>query len=365
MFRTPGYPVLLAPLFWIKGANPPVLWARVEAALLGTVAAGGVGWLSWRLFGSRAGWVGMTLSAFYPGAIATGALVLSEAPFGPAMLAHLALWIKAWKAPSPKATGGWALAAGVAAGVATLIRPSWLLFLPFGALAGLLLADGRKRQLGIAATMGLGLVVVMTPWWVRGVRLTGHFVPTTLQVGASLYDGLGPQATGASDMDFVSRFVQEERRREADPETLEYRLDRRMRDEALAWARAHPAEAVRLAGVKFCRMWNLWPNEPRFSSAVPRLVILLSYLPVVVLAIVGAVMTFRRGLPYMLCWLPAVYFTLLHMVFVSSLRYRQPAMLGLMVLAAGALAHASKNVPVKAREPNSSLRTPTNIHEES
>jgi len=61
------------------------------------------------------------------------------------------------------------------------------------------------------------------------------------------------------------------------------------------------------------------------------------YVPIVLLALLGAAATIRRGWPYVLCWLPAAYFSLLHMVFVSSIRYRQPAMLGLMILAGGAL----------------------------
>jgi hypothetical protein len=52
-----------------------------------------------------------------------------------------------------------------------------------------------------------------------------------------------------------------------------------------------------------------------------------------------------RGWPYVLCVLPAVYFTGLHVVFVGSIRYRQPAMLPLIVLAAGFIARWLERPP--------------------
>jgi hypothetical protein len=192
----------------------------------------------------------------------------------------------------------------------------------------------------------------MLPWWVRNARLTDHFVPTTLQVGASLYDGLNPNATGGSNMeDFVQRFVASQRSRDAATGqagnrtdagatvAFEWRLDRLLRDEALRWAWAHPAGVLRLAGIKLLRMWNVWPNEPRLSASwTVRLAVLFTYTPLLIFAIIGAWRTVGRGWPYTLCWLPAVYLTMLHVVFVSSIRYREPAMLALLALAAGELA---------------------------
>jgi hypothetical protein len=55
------------------------------------------------------------------------------------------------------------------------------------------------------------------------------------------------------------------------------------------------------------------------------------------LAACGAWRSRNRGWPYILTWLPAVYLTLLHTVFVSSIRYRDPAVLSLLVLTAAAL----------------------------
>ncbi len=362
VFRTPGYPALLAPVFLLTDdRHTALLLARAEAALFGSLAVLGVWGLTRLLFDGRAALLAAMLATFYPGAIVLGVLILSEAPFCPLILLQLALWGLAWKAPSTGRRTLWAFAAGLAAGVATLMRPSWLLFTPLAAsvavVAGLIAGwrnggsrhdnlDSKRHQftchLAITFWMLLGLALAMLPWWIRNASVTGRFVPTTLQVGASLYDGLNPDATGASHMDFVARFEAEERQAEektpADRrEPLEWRLDHRLREEALTWARANPGRAMQLAGVKFLRMWNVWPNEPRLSASWPVcLAVFFTYTPLLILAIMGAWRTVGRGWPYILCCLPAVYLTLLHVVFVSSIRYRDPAMLALLALAAGA-----------------------------
>lgn len=352
IYRTPGYPILLAPVFLIGGRHPPVLWGRIVSVFCGTLSVLGVWVLGRRLFVPAAGTAAAAVTAVYPGAIATSVLVLTEAPFGLMMLVHLILWTAAWQAQSAARAAGLALLAGLGGGAATLIRPSWLLFIPFAMAIGLTFGRPRVRHLAIGLAMLTGFVVIMAPWWIRNWAVCGHFVPTSLQVGASLYDGLNPDATGASDMRFVPPVTAAERLHPAgtggDKDDLfEYRLNQRMRNEALAWAGRHPGRVAQLALVKLVRIWNLWPNERTLSNWIIRLIVAASYAPVMILALVGAWRTIRWGWPYVLCWLPAVYFTLLHMVFVGSVRYRQPAMLALIVLAAGAVFVRGRNQEVR------------------
>jgi len=112
-----------------------------------------------------------------------------------------------------------------------------------------------------------------------------------------------------------------------------------------------------LAVIKFIRIWNVWPNEPSFRSWAFRLVLTVAYLPVLVLGLAGIWRTARRGWPYVLCFIPAVYFTLLHVVFVGSIRYRQPAMLVLIVPAAGWLLQSCRRT-APSDEPDSGTLRP-------
>ena len=340
IFRTPGYPLMLAPLFLIWSGEPPIMAARVLGVFWGTLGVWGVWWLARELFGDRAGIIAAALAAVYPGAVAMSVLVLSESAFCPLVICHLAFWVAAWREERRSRATILAVWAGVVSGAATLVRPEWLLFTPFAMTVGLLLCRDRSRQLGLGAVTMLAIVVVMTPWWIRNAAVSGRFVPTTLQVGVSLYDGQSPVANGASNMDFVEPFVEELRREKPvfSDDLFEYRLDRMAKSRALNWSTDNPAQVLHLTVVKFFRMWNVWPNEPSLSAWPIRLGIAIVYLPVVLLGIWGGVKTFGRGWPYVLCWIPAVYLTLLHVIFVSSIRYRQPAMFGFIVLSSGLLA---------------------------
>jgi hypothetical protein len=188
--------------------------------------------------------------------------------------------------------------------------------------------------------------LVMSPWWIRNARITGRFVPTTLQVGPSLYDGLHAGATGASDegMEFMQQLVddqlQEDQRHPGDlASTFEYRVNARAQSAAVQWAFGHPAEVLQLAGRKFLRTWSLWPDGGDVGSNSVRLAITLSSFGVLVLACVASWSLFRPIDWYHgICWLPCLYFTLLHMVFVGSVRYREPAVFVLVALAGCAMA---------------------------
>jgi hypothetical protein len=180
----------------------------------------------------------------------------------------------------------------------------------------------------------------MSPWWWRNYQLTGRFVPTTLQVGASLYDGLHPNATGGSEMSFVKTFLAEQRAIDAASSTplsnsFEERLNDRMFQAALQWAQTHPQRVLELAAIKFWRMWTPWPNASDVGGFWPKLALALGYLPVMCVLIANLPALWKQERHWHLLLWPAIYFTLLHGVFVGSVRYRQPAMLPLMILAAG------------------------------
>jgi 4-amino-4-deoxy-L-arabinose transferase-like glycosyltransferase len=350
--RTPAYPLFLAACQEVFGEVPVAV--RLVQAVLGTVSV----WLVYRLarqvdtrsepdpVSKRRFWtvplIAAALAACYPYLVAMSELILSEALFMPLML--LTLWGLAtlWRASDePEPPGGdftaWrtilvAMSTGLAGGVAVLTRPSWGLFLPVALLVwvmtSLLSRDPRRRRaaLGGAALILTGMVLVMAPWWARNAQIYGRFVPTALWMGASLYDGLNPGATGASDMSF--RDEPEFR------ELTELEQDTTLTRRALDFARSHPRRVLELALIKIGRYWSPWPNAEDYRSPWLAVASAVVVIPLYLLMVAGAWDRRRDLRALVLLAGPVLYFCAVHSVFVSSIRYRIPGEIAVMPLAA-------------------------------
>lgn len=349
LMRMPGYPFVLAGMFFVGGGELGVFWARALGGVLGVAAVVGVTLLTRHLFGAREGWAAGGLATVYPGAIAMSVFVLSEALFCPLLVGQVSCWTRALRCERSPTRLSWSLATGLFSGLAVMSRPSWLLFPIFVGVLGWLIAllwqrDTAARHIKVGFVVLGVTALIMTPWWWRSYRISGHFVLTTLEMGASLYDGLSPTADGGSDMEFKKSFAkaQAEETSNATPGEYAYLLDRRMKTAAIDWVKRNPAAAVDLAVQKLIRVWRPWPNEGKMRSTTMRCVIAVGFLPLFALALWGgrAGLSSRRSAVVMLA-APAVYITLLHLVFVGSIRYRQPAMMLSCVLAGAALVQIS------------------------
>jgi Dolichyl-phosphate-mannose-protein mannosyltransferase len=351
IFRAPLLPLLLAPLTQISDPAVAVLAARLLGAVLGTVAVFMIGVLAER-FGNRTGAVAATaLASCLPSAIGMSIVVLSEMLFVPLMTLFFLLWHRAWIAQSLYARLNRGLQTGMLSGLIVLTRPSWLLFAPFIAVAGLFLLSKRRVQLQIVVGMALGSVLMMSPWWIRNYHICGKFVLTTLQVGPSLYDGLHQGASGGSDegMEFMRRFELEQTLADAQATpplegSYEWRLNRRAQQAAVAFAVSHPGEVAKLAAAKLLKTWSLWPDGGAAASPLIRGAVSVGTLLILLLAICGSFRLYdRKPVELAMLWAPCLYFTLLHMVFVGSVRYREPAIFVLTVLAGCGLAACVQN----------------------
>jgi 4-amino-4-deoxy-L-arabinose transferase-like glycosyltransferase len=341
VLRMPGFPALLAAGMQLFGEG--VLWHRVMLAAVGTAACGAVYLLGRVLFDHAVGLWACALAAFSPVGVVFSVLLLSETLFALFLVASLWAMAKlsaggrptlakgavaaAGPSAGPARSLSLSLLAGVLAGAATLVRPTWLLAAPAFALLYAGFFRLRGASLVNACCLLLGTALVLAPWVWRNANVTGRFVATTLWVGPSLYDGLNQRATGASDMSFI----------EADGmyrAVSEYEADQWYRQRALQFARENPGRALALSAAKLWRFWNPVPNAEQFAQPWARLVVALYFLPLLVLALWGAFRSSAAGWRRLLPAAPILYFSAVHAVFIGSLRYRLPAEYALCVLSA-------------------------------
>jgi 4-amino-4-deoxy-L-arabinose transferase-like glycosyltransferase len=362
--RMPGFPAVLAVGIkiarWTGMEQRNFLIARLLLAGIGTIACGLVYLLGAELFDKTVGLWGAAITAITPTMIGFSLVLLGETLFAVTLLASLLAMARLISACSESAEKQskqrivWlSLAVGTAVALACYARPIWVLAAPIFACFDFVLSDRKRAALLRGMLIVSACAFALLPWTIRNWQVTGHVVPMTLWLGPSLYDGLNPQATGDSDMQFF------------DDEKLmargmsEYEMNRHYTDKALRYALDHPAHSAELALIKLGRFWKPWPNAARFSNWPMRLAVAGFFLPLLILALRGWYVCRSRTWCWLLTVGPILYFSAIHMVFVGSLRYRLPAEYPLAVLAgvalAGLMAGRPKSKAVSDLQPESEL----------
>lgn len=322
----PLYPALVALFVRQDG----VFQLRLLQAFIGSLAIFPVYWLGRRLCSPRNALLACAFVAFDPFLVfGFTHLVLTETFF--TTLLCLAL-VVGWPESSPPSGRSWkhSVGAGILFAGCIYLRPSVAgLALLWPLVAAALLRPSRKGFNTAAGTIAV-ILLLLAPWAMRNRYLLGEWCWLTTRSGISLYDGLGPRATGGSDLAYTKTMP-------SVAGLSETEWSRYFTQESLRIAREDPARVLSLAWSKFKRTWSLVPNEPGSRTPLKMTVSAGWMIVVLVTALVGIVRRWH-GRHIALLLLPVVYFTLMHMVYVGSIRYRVPVMPPIYILSGWAIA---------------------------
>ncbi len=327
--RMPLYPAFLS--LFVDSPNAIAL-AKATQWVIGAMAATLIGALGQMTAGRRVGFIAGVIVALDPFLIFFSSLLLSETL---TITAICALWLLLAgviiSVPLRGSFANW-LAIGIAAALCVYLRESNLGLVVLAIIFALVARRwDRKALLGSCAALAF-VVISLLPWAARNRSVLGEWCWLTTRAGISLYDGVGPQATGASDLGPVQRTG-------VAAALSETQWNEHFKREAWSSIRHDPGRIVRLAGRKLLRMWNPLPNVENYRGGYTQWVSAMWTIPLFLLAIVGAIRwMFLRGRQGMVLvaflLLPAIYFSLLHSLYIGSVRYRLPAIPMLAVLAA-------------------------------
>jgi len=325
ILRTPGFPLLLALCIRIFGQD--IFAASAVMAFVGTGCCGLTYLLARRFLDEASSLAAMGLAAISPIQIGSNVQILSETWFSFWLLLCLIV-MQPLLSDSTGPQRSRSLLCGILIGLTTLIRPGWILWTGLG--AGLVLVYGngtRIRRFESATLIVVGCFIALLPWAWRNHEVTGHWVFTSLWSGPSLYDGLHPGATGASDM----RFVDEDN---VFSTMSEFEANSDYKRRAFRFVMENPGRTLELALLKAARYLSPSLNADGFRGGLFSFFCLAWYTGFAILVTRGALHRIGQIQSVLLLSGPFLQFLLVHMVFVGSIRYRLPVEFPLSVLAA-------------------------------
>jgi 4-amino-4-deoxy-L-arabinose transferase-like glycosyltransferase len=333
----PTQPLLLAAVRFVSDNSFIAL--RIFFALIGAATCAAGYELARRLFGPVPALLAGVGLALYPPLIYLSALFEYPQPFFMLLMGLVFLTYHAFTQSPRVAT---LLLCGLCLGLAILTVPTVLLFVPL--LLGCLLLDQRRRIWTYAPLMALAISLPVAAWSARNYAAYGAPILINKAGGfnfwmanSETYYELGkigvtpPCGHGYEDTTFCVEFRALHRRLKSQhptPEQLIIQEDAGCWERGVAFLRSDLPRAAALSVRKFLLYWSPIPDAVHsggaYASSATSWVAALSYLPVLILGIIGIALSrdsWRALLPVY------GYFAVFmgtYSIFMPTTRYRLP-----------------------------------------
>jgi len=318
-YRPPIYPLVLSTFSWLNGNKIVVLKILNSIFLVFTALLYGL--ISAEVDNRRTQVICIALIGLYPIFYFTSSLLYPQI-FG-AMLFALISWIILKHGVKTSEL----VVAGILYGLLILTVPLFILTLPIIALFMLLDADSGKFVSKLIRPLVFCLIaaVVVLCWTARNYYVFNKFIPIATNSGFNLFVGNSENAgfnTGtAIDL--------KEHELEIEKQNLnEYEKDLYYRNQAIEWIKTNPGGAIKLYFGKVLNYFNytnkLFVEEQ--GSKVKDIIMFISYMPLLLIAIVRLFFIVRVPLSRTEKYLYLIYFGMAFMsaIFFTRLRFRVP-----------------------------------------
>ncbi len=243
-YRMPGYPIILAAVFWGFGEN--LLIIRLLQAIIGALTCLPVYYIGKQLGGWKVASLASLGVAVHPLLIYMTAWIYTETIYIFLLWTGISIILLAMI----KQKIMYAIVAGVVWGIGTYLRPELFIFPIFIAIWGIF-AHWSLEKYKLLLASQIVLLIIILPWSIRNSINNHQLVILTTSAGSNFYAGNNPQSDGgAAWVKPLEGYS-------------ELSSDQELRKRALDWIRSDPQDSINNFFQKVVRFFSPIEFETR------------------------------------------------------------------------------------------------------